>query len=214
MRNLLFIAHRIPFPPDKGEKIRSLNIIKHLSQRYRVHLGCLMAEPWEAALLPELDAWCVEVAGFPMDKRRQKLMSLLRARPGRPLMLDYYRHSKLRSWVRSTIARTRMDLVYISTVAMMPYLDGMHRPGMVLDAQDIDSEKWTAYAQGARAPMRHVWSREGRTLLAYEREAAMACDATLFVSPQEKARFAVLAPESEGRVFAVENGVDLAYFSP
>ncbi len=214
MRDLLFIAHRIPFPPDKGEKIRSLNVIKHLSNRYRVHLGCLTAEPWETALLPELGAWCADVAGFEMDRRRQKLLALLRARPGRPLMLDYYRHKKLRHWVRSKVARTRMDLVYISTVAMMPYLDGLHRPGMILDAQDIDSEKWTAYAQGASLPMRHVWSREGRTLLAYERKSAMACDATLFVSPQEKARFSALAPESAGRVFAVENGVDLSYFSP
>ena len=214
MRDLIFIAHRIPYPPDKGEKIRALNLLKHLSGSYRIHLGCLMDQPGEAGHLPQLREWCADVAGFAINKQRQKLSSVLRARPGRPLMLDYYRHPGLHQWVRSTMARTAMDVVYVYSVAMMPYVEHVRQPGMILDAQDIDSEKWTTYAETAGFPMRHVWAREGRTLLAYERQAAMACDATLFVSPQEVARFAELAPETASRVHAVENGVDLERFSP
>ena len=223
MQNLIFIAHRIPFPPDKGEKIRGLNLLKHLSRNYRIHLGCLIDQPEDAQHLPLLREWCADVAGFPISKRRQKISALLRARPGRPLMLDYYRHPGLHAWVRQTMATTPMDIAYIYSVAMMPYAEHLApphpgpqpaRPHMILDAQDIDSEKWTAYAQTAAFPMRHVWSREGRTLFAYERRAAMACDATLFVSPQEATRFAELAPETASRVHAVENGVDLDRFSP
>ena len=107
-----------------------------------------------------------------------------------------------------------MDITYVYSVAMMPYVEHLRQPGMILDAQDIDSEKWTTYAETAAFPMRLVWAREGRTLFAYERRAAMACDATLFVSPQETARFAELAPETADRVHAVENGVDLQRFSP
>jgi len=216
--NLIFIAHRIPFPPDKGEKIRGLNLLKHLSQTHRIHLGCLMDQPGDAEHLDTLREWCVDVAGFPIDRRRQKLISVLRARPGRPLMLDYYRHPALHAWVRATAARTPMDVAYVYSVAMMPYAEHLARsparPRMILDAQDIDSEKWTTYAATAKFPMRHVWSREGRTLLAYERHAAAQCDATLFVSPQEAARFAELAPEAASTVHAVENGVDLVRFSP
>lgn len=220
--NLIFIAHRIPFPPDKGEKIRGLNLLKHLSQTYRIHLGCLMDQPGDAGHIDTLREWCVDVAGFPIDKRRQKLLSVLRARPGRPLMLDYYRHPALHAWVRATTQRTPMDIAYVYSVAMMPYAEHLAhipgrplgRPRMILDAQDIDSEKWTTYAEAAGFPMRHVWTREGRTLLAYERHAAAMCDATLFVSPQEAARFAELAPETAASVHAIENGVDLARFSP
>ncbi len=214
MQDLIFISHRIPFPPDKGEKIRGLNLLKHLSRRYRIHLGCLMDNPEDPGHLDTLREWCTTVAGFPIDKRRQKLSALLRFRPGRPLMLDYYRHPGLHAWVRAAMARTPMDITYIYSVAMMPYVEHVRRPGMILDAQDIDSEKWTTYAETAAFPMRHVWSREGRTLFAYERQAAMACDAILFVSPQEAARFAELAPETASRVHAVENGVDLDRFSP
>ncbi len=214
MRDLMFIAHRIPYPPDKGEKIRGLNLLKHLSRSYRIHLGCLVDQPADMQHLPALREWCVDVTGFPIDKRWQKLKALAKFRPGRPLMLDYYGHPGLQRWVRDSMARQHMDIVYIFTVAMAPYVEDLHRPGLILDAQDIDSEKWTSYAGHARWPMRAVWSREGRTLLDYERKAAMRCDHTLFVSQQECDRFIELAPETAGRVHAVEMGVDLDYFSP
>ena len=214
MRDLMFIAHRIPYPPDKGEKIRGLNLLKHLSRSFRIHLGCLVDNPADMQHLPILREWCVDVAGFLIDKRLQRLKALAKIRPGRPLMLDYYHHPGLQRWVDGSLARQRMDIVYIFSVAMAPYVENLRRPGLILDAQDIDSEKWTSYAKQARWPMRAIWSREGRTLLNYERQAAMRCDHTLFVSQQECDRFVELAPEAAARVHAVEMGVDLGRFSP
>lgn len=212
--DLMFIAHRIPYPPDKGEKIRGYHVLRHLSESYRVHLGCLVDDPADLQHVDALRAWCVDVAAFPIDKRRQKMKALLNIRPGRPLMLDYYHHAGLHRWVRDTLARRTIAIVYVYSVAMAPYVDHLPRTGVILDALDVDSEKWTAYARQARWPMRAVWSREGRTLLAYERAAAMRAEHTLFVSPQERDRFVELAPETARRVQAVENGVDLDRFSP
>ena len=214
MKDLLFLAHRIPYPPDKGEKIRSFNILRHLAGSYRVHLGCLMAEPDELPHLETLRTWCATVCGVPMNRSLQTLNAVARLRPGRPLMLDYYRLPALRQWVAQTRAAHKIAVDLVSTVAMMPYAEIAPAPVTMLDAMDIDSEKWTAYAKGAALPMRHVWAREGRTLLAYERRAALRADATLFVSPAETARFAQLAPEATARLHAVENGVDLDRFAP
>jgi sugar transferase (PEP-CTERM/EpsH1 system associated) len=214
VRDLLFLAHRIPYPPDKGEKIRSHNMLRHLAADHRIHLGCLTVDPEEAAHAETLLQWCASVGAFAMDKRRQKLLSVARIRPGRPLMLDYYRIPALQHWVDTAIAAHPDATALVSTVAMMPYMARHRPPALVLDAMDIDSEKWTAYAATEPYPMRAVWAREGRTLLAYERQAAARADATLFVSPAEAARFTRLAPESAGRIAAVENGVDLERFSP
>ena len=107
-----------------------------------------------------------------------------------------------------------MDVVYIYSVAMAPYAIGLDHPCKILDAQDIDSEKWAEYATGAAFPMKLVWAREARNLLAYERYAAAACDWTFFVSQPEADRFAELAPEVADKVVAVECGVDLQRFSP
>jgi sugar transferase (PEP-CTERM/EpsH1 system associated) len=79
---------------------------------------------------------------------------------------------------------------------------------------DVDSEKWTAYAETARFPARAIWAREGRTLLAHERLAAARFDHSLFVSEHEWQRFITLAPETVQRTGWISNGVDFDYFSP
>jgi len=213
-RDMIFISHRFPYPPVKGEKIRAWNLLRHFARSYRVHYGCLIDEPADWAHLETVRPFCADLACFAIDKRRQKLKSLLSARPGRPLMLDYYHHAGLAAWVRATMARTPMVIVYIYSTAMAPYVLPTDRHGLVLDMQDIDSEKWTEYARHTRPPMRWVWAREGRTLLTYERKAAAACDLTFLVSEPECRRLVALAPELAGRVHTVEQGVDLTQFAP
>jgi sugar transferase (PEP-CTERM/EpsH1 system associated) len=214
VKDLLFISHRIPWPLNKGEKIRGWNLIQRMRENYRVHLGCVVDDPADMAHVARLREVCASVGAFPIDKGRQKWRALMNTRPGKPLMPDFYYAPALQRWVDERLAAVPMDVVYIYSVAMGPY--ALHVPGVrkILDAQDIDSEKWGEYALKAALPMRWVWAREGRTLLAYEREAAAACERTFFVSEPEAARFRELAPEVADRVVAVENGVDLVRFSP
>jgi polysaccharide biosynthesis protein PslH len=214
MQTLLFISHRFPYPPDRGEKIRGINLIRHLATRYRVLLGCLVDQESDWQHMDVLRALCAEVAAFPLDKRTQKWRALAHIRPGRPLMLDYYADRDLHAWVDATVARERPEILYLYSTAMAPYGLCHAGPRRILDMQDVDSEKWAEYANGARFPMRLVWAREARTLLAYERAATMACERTFLVSEPECRRFLELAPEAEGRVVPIENGVDLERFAP
>jgi len=211
---LLFISHRLLFPPDKGERIRGWALLRHLSATYDIHLGCLDDAPATPEALAALGEHCVEIATFATSKRRQELHALLRARPGRPLMLDYYHHAGLQRWVDGVVAGNRIKILYIYSAAMAPYVLKYDRPGRILDMQDIDSEKWTSYAARAPWPMRLVWAREGRTLLAFERAAARACDATLLVTEKEARRFRELAPESADKIDWLEHGVDADGFAP
>ncbi len=214
MRDLIFISHRIAWPLNKGEKIRGWNLLQHLAPTYRIHFGCVVDEPADMAHIAKVQTMCASVGAFPIDKSRQKYRALLHARPGRPLMPDFYYSPELQLWVDETMARTKMDVVYIYSVAMAPYALHLDHPCKILDAQDIDSEKWAEYATKAAFPMKLVWAREARTLLAYERRAAAACKWTFFVSQPEADRFKELAPEVADRTVAVECGVDLQRFSP
>jgi len=213
MRDLIFISHRIPWPLNKGEKIRAWNIIQYLRPKFRIHLGCVVDDPADMAHVPHLQTVCESVGAFPIDKTMQKFRALSRLRPGRPLMPDFYASAALRKWVDTTLTRTRMDVFYIYSVAMAPYVLELAHPCKILDAQDVDSEKWAEYGRTAALPMRLVWAREARTLLAYERRAAAACKWSFFVSEPEAACFKRLAPESAHKIVAVECGVDLARFS-
>jgi sugar transferase (PEP-CTERM/EpsH1 system associated) len=213
MRDLLFLSHRIPYPPDKGEKIRAWHFFLRLARTHRIHLGCFLDDPADEAHLDMLRSHCADLKVIKIDRRRQKLLSVLRARPGKPLSLGYFCSAELRDWVRTKLAGG-IDAAFVYCSAMAPYLMGAAGVRRVLDMVDIDSAKWADYAARSRWPARAVWAREARTLLAFERAAALDFDFSLFVSAAEAAAFRALAPESGGRVGAMDNGVDLERFSP
>ncbi len=214
MRKLLFLAHRIPYPPDKGDKIRAWHMLRHLMQSHRVFVGCLIDDESDWSHVPTLRAQCAELACFRLRPRRQKLRALRRLRPGRPLTLDYFDNADLRRWVRTTIERERIDRAFVFCSAMAPYVMDCPMAGRILDFIDVDSSKWAEYAERTAWPMRAIWAREGRTLLAFERRAAQRFDHGIFVSEPELRHFQALAPESAARTSFVSNGVDMDYFSP
>jgi polysaccharide biosynthesis protein PslH len=214
MQDLLFLAHRIPFPPDKGDKIRAWNIFRHLARTHRMHLGCFVDDPADRVHLAELRSHCADLCCIPLNRRVQHLKTVLRLRHGKPLSLGYFHDRRLQRWVDAKLATGTIDRVFVFSSSMAGYV--MHAKGVrrILDMVDVDSEKWTAYAKTGRFPARAVWAREGRTLLAFERYAAAHFDHSLFAAEHEWQRFVTLAPETVQRTSWVSNGVDSDYFSP
>src|SRR3569623_552086 len=98
MEQLLFLAHRIPYPPNKGDKIRSYHLLTHLAQRYRVHLGTFIDDPDDWQHVDKVKQLCGDTYFAKLDPRAAKLRSLAALAANRPLTLDYYRDAGLRSW--------------------------------------------------------------------------------------------------------------------
>ena len=212
---LLFLAHRIPYPPDKGEKIRAWHMLEHLARDWTVDLGCLLDDPADAEHLAVLRGCCAEVHAAPVTRRARIARTLFGTRPGEPWSLAWFHEPGLARWVRAGLAARRYEAVLVYSSAMATYVPpGPGGPLRILDMVDVDSEKWRAYAASAGGPKRLVWEREARTLLAFERRAAARFDRTLLVSAQEAQTFATLAPEVASRIDWVENGVDVARFDP
>ncbi|WP_338663899.1 TIGR03087 family PEP-CTERM/XrtA system glycosyltransferase [Pararoseomonas sp. SCSIO 73927] len=214
---LLFLCHRIPYPPDKGDKIRAWHMLEHLSRSWTVDLGCLVDDPADLKHLPALRGVCDRVECHPTGGRAAAAArALTRVRPGLPLTLGWFHAPALHAWVEAGLAARRYEAAFVYSSSMAPYVMGPGLPPLrrVLDLVDVDSAKWAAYAEGAAPPMRQVWAREARTLLSFERRAAAVFDRTLLVSREERDHFAALAPESAGRLDWVDNGVDLSRFDP
>jgi sugar transferase (PEP-CTERM/EpsH1 system associated) len=214
MEPLLFLAHRIPFPPDKGDKIRSHHLLKHLAERYRVFLGTFVDDPADWRHLGALEATCAEVRARPLDPRIQRIRSLRGLATGEALTLPYYRDAALQRWVDETIEREGISRCFAFSSAMAQYIvrhAGLRR---VLDLVDVDSEKWRQYAAERRWPMSWVYRREADRLLRFEEAAASEFDASLLVTAAEKALFAARAPRAAARVHVVANGVDGDHFAP
>jgi sugar transferase (PEP-CTERM/EpsH1 system associated) len=215
---LLFLAHRIPYPPEKGEKIRAWHQFEHLARRFTVDLACLVDDRADLAHLPFLRSVSGEVtAPFVASRAEAAARALVGLRPGQPFSLSWFGHAGLRRHVEDGLRANRWDCAFVYSSAMAPYLMGEAARGLrhrVLDLVDVDSEKWAAYAADARPPMRWVYAREARTLLAFERRAVMEFDRGIFVSAEEMRHFAALAPETAPRLDHMDNGVDLGRFDP
>ncbi len=214
MDELLFLAHRIPYPPNKGDKIRSWNILKHLASRYRVRLGCLIDDPHDRQYVGELERHCAEVFAVPIAPGSQRVKAILGMRPGLPLSARYFYAPPLADWVRRTIDRHHVGRAFVFSTPMMASLPTRHGLNTVLDLVDVDSEKWREMAAKAPFAKSLIYAREGRTLLSYERQAAARARHAIFASPEEAALFVALAPEAAERTTWMINGVDLDYFSP
>ncbi|CDH46807.1 TIGR03087 family PEP-CTERM/XrtA system glycosyltransferase [Candidatus Contendibacter odensensis] len=217
MQDLLFLVHRIPFPPNKGDKVRSFNLLRYLSQHYRIWLGAFVDDPDDWRHLDAVRRFCAEVHCVALDPRWAKLCSLRGLATGEPLTLPYYRHAGLQSWVDRVVAEQKIERALLFSSAMAQYLRGPRYPRVrrVMDFVDVDSAKWAQYADGKPWPLSWVYRREGRVLLAYERTVAMEFAASVFVTDQEAALFRRLAPEVlPARVTAIANGVDMDYFNP
>jgi len=214
VKDLLLLIHRIPYPPNKGDKIRSYHLLKHLARHYRVHLATFVDDPDDWQYVPHVEALCASshFAGMkPLVARVRSLQALVK---NRSLSLEYYRDASLARWVDETVAKHRIERVLVFSSAMAQYADPYRSARRVVDFCDVDSDKWRQYADQKSWPMNWLYRYEARQLLAYERRVAREYDASLFVSAPEADLFRQLAPESTAKIGHFNNGVDTDYFTP
>ena len=214
MEHLLFLVHRIPYPPNKGDKIRSFHLLKHLAQHYRVHLGTFVDDPADWQHCDEVRKLCHASHFANLRPALARARSLGAFAGGRPLSLDYYRDAALQAWVERTVSGNAIRRTLVFSSAMAQFVQSRGGSRSVIDFVDIDSDKWLQYADQKLWPMSWLYRREGRRLLEHERRTATAFDASLFVSQAEARLFRQLAPESAAKVDYFNNGVDTDYFSP
>ncbi|OYV00612.1 MAG: sugar transferase [Burkholderiales bacterium PBB5] len=214
MAKLLYLVHRMPYPPNKGDKVRSYHLLRHLAQRHQVFVGTFVDDPDDLAHVPALRAMCADLCAVPLQPRLAKLASLSGLLTGEALTLRYYADARLRAWVAHTVATQGIDAVLVFSSSMAPYALAHPQLPTLLDLVDVDSAKWTDYAPNHAWPLSWLYRREGQRLLAYERQAVAQSRAAFLVTDNEVALFNRLAPESQGRVTALCNGVDAEFFAP
>lgn len=215
MHELLYLVHRIPYPPNKGDKIRSYHLLKHLAQTYTVHVGAFIddQEDWQHAnALAEMAGG--EVKLLPLNPLWATCKSASGFLSGEPLSFPYYRDRRLQRWVDHLLSRRPIAQAIGYSSSMAQYLLPHTHLQRVLDFVDIDSDKWRQYADKKPWPMRWVYRREARKLFEAERRITCEFNACTFVSDTEADLFKQMAPECADKVHGFSNGVDTELFSP
>lgn len=214
VEELLYLTHRVPFPPNKGDKIRSFHLLKHLSRHYRVHLGTFVDDEADWQHVDSVKSFCAESHFARLAPSAARLRSLSGLLTGQALTLPYYRNAGLQQWVNDILANHPVKRILVFSSAMAQYVRNADDARRVIDFVDVDSDKWQQYAATKRWPLSWLFRREAELLLGYEREIAQEFDASLFVSREEAELFKQFAPESAKKTGYFSNGVDTDYFSP
>ena len=210
---ILFLSHRIPYPPDKGDKIRSWAWLKHLSSRFRVHLACFVDDPRDFVHREFLSTICETVELVPLSPRWSRLKSLRALAAGAPLSFHYFNDQRMRAAVASARARP-LAMEFAFSSAMAPFIEApVSGRKRIVDFCDADAEKWTQYASSAPPMLAQLYAREGRRLAEAETRIANWADASFAISSEEADVFNRRASIGSP-VKVLPNGVDADFFAP
>ena len=208
---LLFLAHRIPYPPTKGEKLRAYNLLKGLSETYDIWLGAPLDDPEDWQYRDALDAYCVEthIADIRGRTRHRAAVEAIARRE--PVSYAYFRERGMMDWVAKRTSERAFDAVFVYSSGAAPYLKAIRRAAgaTIMDFVDVDSEKWRVLGETSKGPMKHVYAREAKLMRAEECRLGALADANLLVTDAECALFTELTGLPAQ---TVGNGVDTAYW--
>ncbi|MCJ2177661.1 TIGR03087 family PEP-CTERM/XrtA system glycosyltransferase [Novosphingobium album (ex Hu et al. 2023)] len=213
MGEILFLAHRIPFPPDRGDKIRSHHVLKALARLAPVHVATFADDEQDHRFEADLAALS---ASYRLVRRRKRLpvAGLEALATGKPLSIAAFHDSRLERYVRNVLAQRDISVIYIFSGQMAQYVPNGYRGRVVADLVDVDSAKFEAYATKSHGIRSWMERREGYLLQAEEARIAGASDVTLLISKAEAALLHARLSDPAARVCAMGNGMDSVWFDP
>ena len=213
---MLLLCHRIPYPPDKGDKIRAYHLLQYLCEHYSVHLGTFIDDENDLQYRSHVEAMCDSCKFIEINPLLRRLFSVTALIGKQPLSNRFYFSYALQRWVNAVLGRSDAIpiVLYSSTVAQFVMKSSQNSEGSkIIDFVDIDSDKWRQFAQRKRWPMSWIYNREYKSLQAFEFKACEWADTSYFVSQREAEDFSSLVPDANvHRVDYYSNGVDRKYF--
>jgi sugar transferase (PEP-CTERM/EpsH1 system associated) len=210
LMNILYIAHRIPYPPNKGDKIRSFHQIRHLSKRHSIYLACLVDDRKDLEHIESLKPYCTAIDAVCINPVIATFKSIGMVFGKKPLSVAFFQTEELRQRILRRFKTVKFDRIFIFSSAMAEYVLHVSDIPRIIDFVDVDSEKWRGYAQTRSRIFSWIYQLEAHRLAKYEEHVAREFDHSILVS---RAEASLLEPRIKGRpISTVGNGVDLSYF--
>ena len=208
---ILFLCHRLPYPPKRGGKIRPFNMIRHLSRRHEVTVATVARSAAEVAEGQDLRKYCHELHVGQIPTYAGWGRFGLYTATTYPATFGYFYSPALDRTVQTLLATRDFEAIFVHCSSMGPYVARHRGCRKILDYGDADSEKWLEYARASRFPLSLGFALEGRKVRRYERWLAEGFDACSVNAPRERE---VLGQYVDKPIYVFPNGVDLDYFRP
>lgn len=208
---ILYLAHRIPYPPNKGDKVRAFHQIQHLAKTHEVHLACVVDKAEDLPHVETLKSWCASVDAVYLPRKMMRATVARAVFSSTPLSVAAFYSEELAQKIDRKMRTVQFDRVMVFSSAMAAYVHQVHNIPKIIDFVDADSEKWRMYADFSPLLFAWLYRMEAVRLARYEAEIARQFAHSLFVSEKE-AEF--LRSRAHGRpVSVISNGVNADYFS-
>ncbi len=210
-KRILYLTHRVPYPPDKGDRIRTYHTLQSLAKNHHVDLLALADEPVADATLKKLQEHCGQVSSIPLSTSFRRTRMAWSIFTGGSATLTAFHSTRARQTISKWMQTNRYDVLLASSSAVAPYVtDYFPSTYTIIDLVDVDSEKWFNYAASTSWYKKWIFQREGKALRRYELSLAQQNMPIILVAEAESALFRKLAPLAD--IHTVTNGVDLEYY--
>jgi sugar transferase (PEP-CTERM/EpsH1 system associated) len=217
--NILFLAQRVPFPPNKGEKIRTFNQLKYLAHNHKVSVCAPLEQQQDISYFQTLsDEYCEHVYYQSLPNKIIRLLKGLLT--GKALSIANFYSKKLQSTFDILLKEKSFDAVICTSSAMAEYIyksKSFHgltkKPQLLMDFMDLDSDKWRQYSETSTVPMKWIYQREATILAKYESKITRDFHCSFFIADAEVDLFKSQT-EDPGKVLTMGNGMDYKSFIP
>jgi sugar transferase (PEP-CTERM/EpsH1 system associated) len=210
--NILYLCHRVPYPPNKGEKIRAFHQLEALGREHQVDLFTLTDETADPGDHKELERHCRQVVVARLNRRTARLCTLPYLLTQTPLTIPYFHSAELFKRVQEAILLRPYDRIFVYCSAMFQYVKRLKHIPIIADLVDVDSDKWKQYAERISSPARWIYRREAARLREYEAKVCSRADCVLVTTAHEAELLRGIS--SDVNVQVIGNGVDAEFFQP
>lgn len=211
MGDILFMAHRVPWPPNRGDKIRSYHFLRKLTELASVHLVCFADDVEESEkddiLRGQLASCNIVVRGKPQWKAGIEALA-----SRKPVSVTSFGSKQLETSVQSIIAKNEIQCIFVFSGQMAQFVPVNFNGRFVMDFADVDSAKFETYGTEGFGPMAWINRREGKILKDFEKQIGEQADQSLFVSAAEATLFRNRTGLNSDKVIAIGNGIDLEFY--
>ncbi len=207
---ILFLSQRVPYPPNRGDKITTWRLVERMKRTHDVRVIAFAHGPDDEKAAQALREKGIPTTTVGYHDKWKKLAAIPLLATGKPLTLGVYGSSALQAHVDREIEGC--DLAYAYSSSMGAFLEKHATLPRVMHFGELDSDKWRQYAERAGFPMKQIYAREQRTLLEFERRIARAFSESVLCTPLEQKIFEEQIPGARSTV--LRNGVDLTHFVP
>jgi len=211
---ILVLTHRLPYAPNRGDRLRAYHMIHELREHAEIDLVSLVHDDEEASHVDEVRAFVSSVTALPVTTWRSRAKAVRALVTRTPLTHALLDAAGIGAVLKNIVETRPPDVVFaycsgMARFALQPPLD--HLP-FVLDFVDVDSQKWRDMAKASRGPKSWIYAREAVTLGAFEARAAGLAVTSLVVNEREAEIARALAPGAAIQV--MPNGVELERLRP